>query len=187
MQVNNETGVRQPVDMVAAALEGHGAYLHVDAAQGFGKELAALRSRRIDLLSISSHKIYGPVGVGALLARRRRFDKVPLTCLMRGGGQERGIRPGTLPVALIVGLGQAAERAAVEAQTRRAHCAAVRELALAALRPLGIQIHGALDRSLPHVLNFSVEGIGRGGAHGGPTRSSGRLERFSVHVAELHP
>ena len=159
MQVNNETGVRQPVEAVAAALEGHGTYLHVDAAQGFGKELAALRSPRIDLVSISSHKIYGPAGVGALVARRRRFDKVPLACLMRGGGQERGLRPGTLPVALIAGLGAAAERSAVEAEARQVRCAAVRERALAALRPLGIRIHGALEGALPHVLNFSVEGV----------------------------
>ena len=159
MQVNNETGVRQPVEALAAALEGHGAYLHVDAAQGFGKELEALRSPRIDLISVSSHKIYGPVGVGALVARRRGFDKVPLACLMRGGGQERGLRPGTLPVALIAGLGAAAERAASEVEARRARCAAVRARALAALRPLGIRIHGALEDSLPHVLNFSVEGV----------------------------
>ena len=159
MQVNNETGVRQPIEAVATTLEGHEAYLHVDAAQGFGKELVALRSPRIDLMSISSHKVYGPAGVGALVARRRGFDKVPLACLMRGGGQERGLRPGTLPVALIAGLGAAAERAAAEVEVRRARCAAVRARALEALRPLGIRIHGALDGSLPHVLNFSVEGI----------------------------
>ena len=69
------------------------------------------------------------------------------------------VAAGTLPVALIAGLGTAAERAAVEADTRRAQCAAVRERALAALRPLGIRIHGALEGSLPHVLNFSVEGV----------------------------
>ncbi len=159
MHVNNETGVRQPVEAVAASLEGHEAYLHVDAAQGFGKELAALRSPRIDLVSISSHKVYGPVGVGALVARRRGFDRVPLACLMRGGGQERGLRPGTLPVALIAGLGAAAETAVAEAEARRAQCAAVRRRALDALRPLGIRIHGTLEGSLPHVLNFSVDGV----------------------------
>ncbi|MDE0262724.1 MAG: cysteine desulfurase DndA [Bryobacterales bacterium] len=159
MQVNNETGVRQPVLAVAEALEGHGTYLHVDAAQGFGKELAALRSPRIDMISISSHKIYGPVGVGALVTRRRRFDKVPLTCLVHGGGQERGLRPGTLPVALIAGFGVASELAAVKAEARKAHCAAVREQALAALRPLRVRIHGTLEGSLPHVLNFSIKGV----------------------------
>ena len=159
MQVNNETGVRQPIEAVAAALEGHDVYLHVDAAQGFGKELAPLLLSRIDLLSISSHKIYGPVGVGALVARRRRFDKVPLTGLMHGGGQERGLRPGTLPVALIAGLGAAAESAAANSDARREQCAAVREQALHALRPLQIRIHGALECSLPHVLNFSVDDV----------------------------
>ena len=159
MQVNNETGVRQPVEAVAELLDGHEAYLHVDAAQGFGKELEAPRSARIDLVSISSHKIYGPAGIGALVVRRRGFDKAPLECLMRGGGQERGLRPGTLPVALIAGLGTAAERAAVEVAVRRGQCATVREQALNALRPLGIRIHGALDASLGHVLNFSVDGI----------------------------
>ena len=159
MQVNNETGVRQPIEAVAAALEGHAAYLHVDAAQGFGKEFEALRSPRIDLVSVSSHKIYGPVGVGALVARRRGFDKLPLACLLHGGGQERGLRPGTLPVALIAGLGAAAETAAAEVEARRARCAEVRGHALAALRPLRIRIHGTLERALPHVLNFSVEGV----------------------------
>lgn len=159
MQVNNETGVRQPVEAVASALAGHRAYLHVDAAQGFGKELPALRSPRIDLVSISSHKVYGPVGVGALVARRRGFDKVPLTCLMRGGGQERGLRPGTLPVPLIAGFGAAAERAAAQVEMRRERCASVRTRALKALHPLEIRIHGDLERSLPHVLNFSVLGI----------------------------
>ena len=159
MQVNNETGVRQPIEAIAATLKGHGAYLHVDAAQGFGKELSPLRSPRIDLVSISSHKTYGPVGVGALVARRRGFDKAPLVCLMRGGGQERGLRPGTLPVALIAGLGTAAERAAADAETRRTRCSMVRERALEALRPLNVRIHGSLEHSLPHVLNFSIDGL----------------------------
>lgn len=159
MQVNNETGVRQPIEAVATALEGHDAYLHVDAAQGFGKELTALRLPRTDLVSISSHKVYGPVGAGALVVRRRGFEKIPLACLMRGGGQERGLRPGTLPVALIAGLGAAAERAVADAEARRTQCAVMRARALEALRPLEIRIHGALECSLPHVLNFSVEGV----------------------------
>lgn len=159
MQVNNETGVRQPLQAIASGLEGHMAYFHVDAAQGFGKELVPLRLARIDLMSISSHKIFGPVGVGALVARRRGFDKAPLACLIHGGGQERGLRPGTLPVALIAGFGAAAERALADVEVRRMQCARVRERALEALRPLGICIHGALEDSLPHVLNFSIEGV----------------------------
>lgn len=159
MHVNNETGVRQPIEAIAVALEHHDAYFHVDAAQGFGKDLDGLRCPRIDLISISSHKIYGPVGVGALVARRRGFKKPPLAPLSYGGGQERGLRPGTLPVPLIVGLGLAAEVASKDANERQARCAAIRAKALAALQPLPIRLHGDPDRTLPHVLNFSVDGI----------------------------
>ena len=159
MHVNNETGARQPIGDIAQALDGHEAWFHVDAAQGFGKELDDLCNSRIDLISVSSHKVYGPVGIGSLVARRRRFRRPPLAPLTYGGGQERGLRPGTLPVPLIVGFGLAAELAVKDAEKRRACCAAIRKEALAALEPLGIRLHADLDRTLPHVLNFSVEGI----------------------------
>lgn len=159
MQVNNETGARQPITGIASMLEGHDAYFHVDAAQGFGKELDALRSPRIDFISISSHKVYGPVGIGALVARRRDFKKPPLTPLAYGGGQERGLRPGTLPVPLIVGFGLAAELAGKNAAERQTRCAIIRAAALTTLEPLGIHMHTDINDTLPHVLNFSVEGI----------------------------
>lgn len=159
MHVNNETGVRQPINAVAGLLEGHEAYLHVDAAQGYGKDIEPLRSKRIDLISVSSHKVYGPVGIGALVTRRRGFKRAPLEPLMFGGGQERGLRPGTLPVPLIVGLGLAAEMAGAHHEERRARCRAIREQALAALTPLGIRLHGDPEKMLPHVLNFSIDGL----------------------------
>jgi len=159
MHVNNETGIRQPIDAVAGLLEGHDAFFHVDAAQGYGKDIGPLCSKRIDLISISSHKVYGPVGIGALVTRRRGFKRVPLTPLMFGGGQERGLRPGTLPVPLIVGLGLAAEMAETDHKERRARCRAIREKALAALKPLGIKLHGDPEKMMPHVLNFSIDGL----------------------------
>ena len=159
MHVNNETGVRQPIAEIASSLYGGDAYLHVDAAQGFGKELDALRCARVDLISVSSHKIYGPAGVGALIARRRNYVKPPLAPLAYGGGQERGLRPGTLPVALIVGFGAASAVAITDATKRAARCAAIRERALAALETLGARIHGDPTQSLPHVVNFSVDGV----------------------------
>jgi len=159
MQVNNETGARQPIEEIAAVLADHDAYFHVDAAQGFGKELGGLRCPRIDLISISSHKIYGPVGVGALVARRRGFKKPPLAPLFYGGGQERGLRPGTLPVPLVIGFGLAAELARMNAKEREARCVAIRSEALVALHSLEIRLHGDPQHTLPHVLNFSVEGI----------------------------
>ena len=159
MHVNNETGVRQPIAEIGRLLNAHDAYFHVDAAQGFGKEIEPLRSARVDLISVSSHKIYGPVGIGALVARRRRFDAPPLAPLGYGGGQERGLRPGTLPTPLIVGLGIAAETALLEHQRRAKACYAIRSLAMQALEPLGVRLHGDPQTTLPHVLNFSVPGI----------------------------
>lgn len=159
MHVNNETGMRQPIAEIAEALLEHDAFLHVDAAQGFGKELATLQNHRIDLTSVSSHKVYGPLGVGALIVRRRGFKRPPLTALAFGGGQERALRPGTLPVPLIVGFGLAAEMACQNNEERRARCLELREQALSALEPLGIHLHGDPEQTLPHVLNFSVEGI----------------------------
>jgi cysteine desulfurase len=159
MHVNNETGVKQPLAEIATAMKNHEAYLHVDAAQGFGKELETLRHPRIDLISVSSHKVYGPLGVGALVMRKRSFARPPLTPLAYGGGQERGLRPGTLPVPLIIGFGLAAKLALKDANARRSRCEAIRREALAALEPIGARLHGDPAMTLPHVLNFSVEGI----------------------------
>jgi cysteine desulfurase len=159
MQVNNETGVAQPISEIAAGLIDHPAYLHVDAAQGFGKSNEPLRSRRIDLISLTAHKIYGPKGVGALIARRRMFERPPLTPLMFGGGQERGLRPGTLPVPLIVGLGLAAELGAKDAATRRKACEAYRTCVLKGLAPLEPDINGDQERVLPNTVSLSVPGL----------------------------
>jgi len=159
MQANNETGIVQPLEEVASALEGHAAFLHSDAAQGFGKKFEALRNPRIDLISVSGHKLYAPKGIGALIVRKRGYTRVPLQSLMVGGGQERGLRPGTLPVFLIVALGKAAELAMRENESRRATCLAVRERALEALGSLGPQVVGDPDHCLPHVLNVSIGGL----------------------------
>ncbi|MBK7533835.1 MAG: aminotransferase class V-fold PLP-dependent enzyme [Myxococcales bacterium] len=160
MQVNNETGVRQPLEQVADVMAGHDAYLHVDAAQGFGKDLAPLRHPRIDLMSISGHKIFGPMGIGALISKRRPGGQAPpLSPLTFGGGQQRGLRPGTLPVPLIVGLGKAAELAGRDAEERAASCRAFRERALEALSPLRPVVLGDPARSLPHVLCVAFPGV----------------------------
>ena len=159
MQANNETGVRQPVEDIATLLEGHDAFFHVDAAQGFGKEIEPLLSPRVDLISISAHKLYGPVGVGALVTRRRGFKRPPLVPLILGGGQEHGLRSGTVPVPLIVGFGLAAETALSFREERRARCAAIRIEAVAELSQLPIRLHTKPEETLPHVLNFSIDGV----------------------------
>lgn len=159
MQVNNETGVLQPLTEVTEILASHDAWWHVDAAQGFGKELEQLRHPRISLISISGHKIYGPKGIGALIARKHERQFPPLRPLMFGGGQEQGLRPGTLPVPLIAGLGEAAKLAVRNNNERALKCRAFREQALATFLALGAQRNGAEDYTLPHVLNVSLPGI----------------------------
>jgi len=94
MHANNETGAIQPLSEIANALGDHDAYFHVDAAQGYGKDLVPLRNKRIDLISVSGHKIYGPLGIGALVLRRRGFKRPPVKAIMFGGGQERGLAAG---------------------------------------------------------------------------------------------
>jgi cysteine desulfurase len=159
MHVNNETGVRQPIGEVADGLGGTDTYFHVDAAQSFAREISALRHPRIDLISVSAHKINGPKGVGALIARRRGGRRPPLQPLMFGGGQERGLRPGTLAVPLIAGLGLAAELAAAEAEARDARCRAFRASLMNGLAPLGPMINGDPDQSVPYIVNLSFPGV----------------------------
>jgi len=159
MAANNETGVRQPLDEVCGVLEGHEAYLHTDASQTFGKDLEPLRKDRIDLISVSGHKIFAPKGVGALITRRRGYDRVPLKSLVYGGGQERGLRPGTLPVALVAALGAAAEVAIKDHEKRAKHCRKLKDAALNAFEPLSPRINGRPEETMDHVLNLAFPGI----------------------------
>lgn len=159
MQVNNETGVVQPLAEVAEVLANRDLWWHVDAAQGYGKELEQLRHPRIDLIALSGHKIYGPKGIGALIARKHERQFPPLRPLMFGGGQEQGLRPGTLPVPLIAGLGEAAKLALRHNGERSAHCRAFRARVWPTFAALGATQNGAEPRTLPHVLNLSLPGI----------------------------
>ena len=159
MHVNNETGVIQPLESVGAGLRDHPAYFLVDAAQGLGKRTADLRLRRIDLMSLSAHKCYGPKGVGALVMRRRAFERPPLRPLMYGGGQERGLRPGTLPVHLIAGFGAAVETACANEDRWTARNAQLKATFLDALAPLHPVLHGDQEQVLPTTVNLSIPGI----------------------------
>jgi len=140
-------------------LAKHEAFFHVDAAQGFGKRIPELQNRRIDLISISGHKIYAPKGIGALITRRRGYERPPLTPLFFGGGQERGLRPGTLPVALIVALGKAGELALHESEKRNIRCAEIKKRALAAFAKIGDVPTGDQTKVVPSTLNISIPGL----------------------------
>jgi cysteine desulfurase len=159
MHVNNETGVVQPLPEIASVLARHEAYFHVDAAQGFGKRITDLQNSRLDLISISGHKIYAPKGIGALVMRRRGYQLPPLSPLFYGGGQERGLRPGTLPVALIVALGAAAKIALRDYDKRTVRYTAIKREALAAFAKVGGVPNGDLFKSLSNTLNISIPGM----------------------------
>ncbi|WP_415238021.1 aminotransferase class V-fold PLP-dependent enzyme [Seleniivibrio woodruffii] len=159
MHVNNETGIIQPLKETAEVLAGHEAYWHVDSAQGYGKEFTMLTDGRIDMISVSGHKIYAPKGIGALIMRRRDGRFPPLMPLMYGGGQEQGLRPGTLPVQLIAAFGEAAKLAMRDGEARRQKCIEYRRAVLSVLDELGAQQNGDERFCMPHTVNFSLKGI----------------------------
>lgn len=157
MHINNETGSIQPINEICDALELSEAYLHIDAAQSFGKMSDDLKNDRIDLISASGHKVYAPKGVGALIMRKRGFLKPPLKPIMFGGGQEKGLRPGTLAVPLIAGFGLACEIAQKNAVSWQKHAQSLKDELVQALNTLDAQYNG--ENTSPFVLNFSVPGI----------------------------
>jgi cysteine desulfurase len=161
MHVNNETGVIQPVAELAQQLRTTPTYLHVDAAQGYGKVPGDLTTP-IDMISISGHKIGAPKGVGALVTRRREEmddERVPLEPIMFGGGQERKLRPGTLPVPLIMGLAEAAKIFEAEHAQWQVAAQDLRSRLLAGLASTSFQVNGDQDHVVPHILNLSFEDV----------------------------
>jgi cysteine desulfurase len=159
MAVNNEIGVIQPLAEIGALCRRYGAYFHSDGAQAVGKIPLDVNALSLDLLSISGHKVYGPMGIGALYVRRR--PRVRLEPLFDGGGQERGLRSGTLPTPLCVGLGAAcaiAGREMAEETRRLAGLARRLEAALTA-RLAQVELNGDPDRRIPGNLNLSFAGV----------------------------
>lgn len=114
MHANNETGIIQPVDVIGEELSKTDTFFHIDAAQSCGKLVEELRSIKYNMLSASAHKMYGPQGIGTLVLKKKRYKLPPVTSIMYGGSQEHGIRPGTVPTALIAGFGKACEIAVNE-------------------------------------------------------------------------
>ena len=155
MAVNNETGVVQDIPTLAAIARQAGALFHTDAAQAAGKIALDVTGWGVDLLSLSGHKIYGPKGIGALYVRRR--PRVRLAPLFSGGGQERGLRSGTLATPLIVGLGEACRLAQLEMVEEAARIGRLRDRLLARLREAvpGIVLNGDAQARIPGNLNLT--------------------------------
>jgi len=162
MHGNNEIGVLNPIAEIGAVCKAKGVLFHTDAAQTVGRIPIDVDAMGIDLLSLSAHKMYGPKGVGALYVRRKK-PRVRIAPLMHGGGHERGMRSGTLPVHQLVGLGKAAELCRLEMDEEHTRTTALRDRLLAAIeeRVPEILINGHRDERLPGNLNVSfsfVEG-----------------------------
>jgi cysteine desulfurase len=156
MAANNEIGVLQPLKAIGALCRRQGVLLHCDAAQAVGHIPLSMAELGVDLLSLSAHKIYGPKGVGALLIR----PGVAIAPQQRGGGQERGLRGGTLPVPLILGLAAALRLALAERQERGARLGALRDRLWQQLEAMGgITRNGSSSHALPHNLNVCVAGV----------------------------
>jgi cysteine desulfurase len=160
MAANNEIGVLQPVGEIGALCRERGVLYHCDAAQAAGKVDLDLERDCIDLLSVSGHKIYGPKGIGVLCVRARR-PRARIAPRQFGGGHERGLRSGTLPVPLIVGLARALELMVEEGAAEAARLAALRDRLWERLRGGldGIRLNGHPERRLAGNLNVSFEGI----------------------------
>ena len=159
MAVNNETGVIQPISEIIKIIQDHDCYFHVDAAQMYGKDIDTLSNKRIDLISISGHKIFGPKGIGALVTRLRNFNKPPLQPLFFGGGQQAKLRPGTLPVHLIVGLGTAAKIAEKNLKKRQEQNKKIYNQIIKLMKSLNANLNGDEKYLLGNCINFSVPNV----------------------------
>ncbi|MFB0935735.1 MAG: IscS subfamily cysteine desulfurase [Propionivibrio sp.] len=160
MFVNNEIGVIQPIAEIGEICRDKGIIFHVDAAQATGKVAIDLSSLKVDLMSFSAHKTYGPKGIGALYIRRK--PRVRLEAQMHGGGHERGFRSGTLPTHQIVGMGEAFRIAREEMAQENKRIGALRDRLLKGVSDIEhVYVNGDLEHRVPHNLNVSfayVEG-----------------------------
>ncbi len=157
MLANNEIGVIQPLSLIAQLCRDRGVLLHSDAAQAFGCVPLNPHTLGLDLMSISAHKMYGPKGIGALIIK----DHIPLQPLQWGGGQEFGLRPGTIPVPLAVGMAKAAELACQDQEIRNLYLKNLRDQFWCGLTNNleNISLNGSFNHRLPHNLNITIHGV----------------------------
>lgn len=141
MHVNNETGIIQPVDRLGEELEKRNILFHVDATQSCGKLVDEIRNLKYNMLSFSAHKLKGPQGVGVLVLKKKRYKLPPVKNIMYGGQQEHGIRPGTIPVALVAGCGKACEIAEREFKENIQKCKSLKDILEGLLNESGVDYH----------------------------------------------
>ena len=161
MHVNNETGIIQPVREIGNKLMETNVLFHIDATQSFGKLVDELRETPYNMLSMSAHKIGGPQGVGALILRKQGYRRLPIKNIIYGGQQERSIRPGTVPVALVAGLGEACKIAGSEYIQGREKCVKIKRDIMRMIAESGLNyiINGDQRYAMDNTLNVCFPGV----------------------------
>lgn len=161
MHVNNETGIIQPVEELGAELVARDVLFHVDATQSCGKLVDELRALAYHMLSFSAHKLRGPQGIGVLVLRKKGYRRPPVKAIMYGGQQERGLRPGTIPVALAAGCGAACALAEAHYAEDAVRLKEVKERAMELLdaSELSYAVNGDPAHCLPNTLNVCLHGV----------------------------
>lgn len=161
MHANNETGIIQPIKKLGEILDEKGILFHVDATQSCGKLVPELRDVKYNMLSLSAHKLSGPQGVGALILRKKKYKLPPVRAITYGGQQEHGIRPGTVPVALVAGLGKACELAEEEYKDNIQKFIENKKLVISLIEQSGLEyaFNGNQDYCMPNTINVSFKGV----------------------------
>lgn len=161
MHANNETGIIQPVKEIGDFLADKDILFHIDATQTCGKLVPDIKKLKYNMLSFSAHKLSGPQGIGALILRKKRYKLPPVKKIMFGGQQERGIRPGTTPVALVAGFGKACQLAEKEYNDNIENCRSIKKgiLALLNASKLEYEVNGEPNFCMPNTLNLSIKGV----------------------------
>lgn len=161
MHVNNETGTIQPVKKIGETLAEKDVLFHVDATQSCGKLVEQIRNLHYDMLSLSAHKFRGPQGIGALILKRRNYKLPPVKNIYFGGQQEHGLRPGTIPVALVAGMGKACELAQNEYKQEAKDNQIIKNEMLNLLNSEGVryELNGDPQYCIDSTLNICFEGV----------------------------
>lgn len=161
MHANNETGIIQPIKEIGDVLKKKGILFHVDATQSCGKLIPELKNAKYNMLSLSAHKFGGPQGVGALILRKKQYKLPPVKAIAFGGRQERGVRPGTVPVPLVAGLGKACELADVEYSENIIQYFEKKQAVTELIEKSGLKylINGDQEYCMPNTINISFLGV----------------------------
>lgn len=161
MHVNNETGIIQPVEEIGEELTKRKVFFHVDATQSCGKLVEELKRLKYNMMSFSAHKLQGPQGIGVLVLRKNGYRLPPVKGIMYGGQQEHGIRPGTIPVALVAGCGSACEIAAHEYEENRRKTCELKTLVMGLFDESGLPYHTNGDQNycVSSTVNVCIPGV----------------------------